>query len=256
MSAKGRHLGTRGSCPGSQNYPAEPDRPCPGSQNDPAEPDRLWPGGPRYLQRPGVFPLSSDTGWLGAFVRLGGVKTACDLGCGGLALGLQLLGRRPEIRLSAIDILPAAVAAARENAALNGFSPEIVCGDLREAERHFRPGSFDLVVSNPPYYPRSGGIAPGARGAARQESCSPQELCRAAARLLRERGRFALVYPPERLSELMTAMTAAGLEPKRLRLVHKDENSAPCAALLEGLRGGGKGLAVLPPLLTSREEQG
>ena len=137
--------------------------------------DRLWPGGPLYRQREGVFPLSSDTAWLGAFVRLNGVKTACDLGCGGLALGLQLLGRRPSIRLCALDILPEAVEAARENAALNGFSPEILCGDLREAPGLFRPGSFDLVVSNPPYHPRSGGVAPGARGVARQESCSPAE---------------------------------------------------------------------------------
>ena len=215
--------------------------------------DRLWPGGPLYRQREGVFPLSSDTAWLGAFVRLNGVKTACDLGCGGLALGLQLLGRRPSIRLCALDILPEAVEAARENAALNGFSPEILCGDLREAPGLFRPGSFDLVVSNPPYHPRSGGVASGARGVARQESCSPAELCEAAAALLHERGRFALVYPPERLSEMMEAMAASRLEPKRLRLVHKDVNSAPCAALLEGVRGGGRGLSVLPPLLLKED---
>ncbi len=231
---------TRGACPGSPNYPA-------------GEPDELWPGGPKYLRREGVFPLSSDTAWLGEFVRLTGVKTACDLGCGGLALGLQLLGRRPAIALSAIDILPEAVEAAKANAALNGFSPEIVCGDLREAARLFRPRSFDLVVSNPPYYTRSGGIAGGGRGIARQESCTPAELCAAAAALLRERGRFCLVYPPERLSEMMTAMTAAGLEPKRFRLVHRDALAAPCAALLEGVLGGGKGLGVLPPLLLKEE---
>ena len=231
---------TRGVSPGSQNYPA-------------LNTDELWPGGPKYIQREGVFPLSSDTAWLGEFVRLGGVKSACDLGCGGLALGLQLLGRRPTISLSAIDILPEAAEAARINAELNGFSPEIVCGDLRDASRYFRAGSFDLVVSNPPYYPVSGGIAPGVRGVARQESCTPEELCRAAASLLRERGRFALVYPPERLSEMMTAMTESRLEPKRLRLVHKDEGSVPCAALLEGVRGGGKGLSVLPPLLLKKE---
>ncbi len=230
---------TRGVCPGSQNYPAETDE--------------LWSGGPKYIQREGVFPLSSDTAWLGAFVSLGGVKTACDLGCGGLALGLQLLGRKQSLSLSAIDILPAAAEAARMNAALNGFSPEIVCGDLREAARYFRAGSFDLVVSNPPYYPRSGGVAKGERGIARQEGCTPAELCAAAAVLLRERGRFCLVYPPERLSEMMTALTEARLEPKRLRLVHKDEHTSPCAALLEGVLRGGKGIRVLPPLLLKGE---
>lgn len=216
--------------------------------------DRLWPGGPLYRQYEAVFPLSSDTAWLGDFVRLAGVESVCDLGCGGGALSLQLLGRKPGLRVSAIDIQPAAAAAARENAALNGFSAEVVCGDLRDSGSFFRPGSFDLVVSNPPYYPRSGGVAAGARGMARQESCTPAELCAAAARLLRQRGRFCLVYPPERLSELLCAMTAAGVEPKRLRMVQKNIGAAPCALLIEGVRGGGRGLQILPPLLTEDGE--
>lgn len=216
--------------------------------------DRLWPGGPLYRQHEGVFPLSSDTAWLGEFVRPGRAKTVCDLGCGGGALSLQLLGRKPSLQLSALDILPEAAAAAKDNAALNGFSIDVRCGDLRDWRLFFRPGSFDLVVSNPPYWARSSPAAEGSRGVARRESCTPGELCRAAAGLLRQRGKFCLVYPPERLGELICAMAGAGLEPKRLRLVHKDAASAPCAALLEGVKGGGLGMEVLPPLLTGEEK--
>ncbi len=215
--------------------------------------DRLWAGGPAYRQFEGVFPLSSDTAWLGAFVRLGRAETVCDLGCGGGALSLQLLGRKPTLKVSGLDILPEAAAAAKYNAALNGFSMDVRCGDLRGWRAFFTPGSFDLAVTNPPYWKRSGTVGAGSRGTARQESCSLSELCAAAAGLLRQRGRFCLVYPPERLGELICAMTEAGLEPKRLRLVHKDAGSPPCAALVEGVRGGGKGLQVLPPLLSGSE---
>jgi Predicted O-methyltransferase len=216
--------------------------------------DRLWPGGPFYRQYEGVFPLSSDTAWLGAFVRLGRAKTACDLGCGGGALSLQLLGRKPALRMSALDILPEAAEATKYNAALNGYALEVRCGDLRDWRLFFPPGSFDLVVSNPPYWKQSAPAAGGSRGIARRESFTPEELCQAAAGLMRQRGKFCLVYPPDRLGELICAMTAAGLEPKRLRLVHKDAVSAPCAVLLEGVKGGGKGLEVLPPLFTEEEK--
>ena len=216
--------------------------------------DELWPGGPRYRQFEGVFPLSSDTAWLGAFVRLGRAQAVCDLGCGGGALSLQLLGRKPSLRVSALDILPEAAEAAKFNASLNGFDMDVRCGDLRDWRSFFRPGSFDLVVSNPPYWKRSSAAAAGSRGVARQERCTPLELCSAASGLLRARGRFYVVYPPERLGELICAMTEALLEPKRLRLVHKDASSAPCAALVEGVRGGGKGLSVLPPLFTEEEK--
>ena len=42
---------------------------------------------------------------------------------------------------------------------------------------------------------------------------------------------------------------------KIVRLVHKDAASEPCAALLEGVKGGGKGLQVLPPLLSGEEKK-
>ena len=60
--------------------------------------EELWPGGPRYIQEPGLFPLSSDTAWLGDFLRFGGVRRALDLGCGCGALALQMLGRRRSFR--------------------------------------------------------------------------------------------------------------------------------------------------------------
>ena len=183
-------------------------------------------------------------------MRLSGVRRFCDLGCGGGALSLQLLGRKPSLQAAGMDILPEAVGATEENLRLNGMTGEYHIGDLREWRSFFQPGSFDLVATNPPYYPSSGGIAAGERGMARTESCTPRELCDAAAGLLHEGGRFCVVYPPFRLSELLTAMSAAGLEPKRLQFIMKNTKTEPCAILAEGIRGGGIGLRILPPILT------
>ncbi len=215
--------------------------------------EELWPGGPRYIQEPGLFPLSSDTAWLGSFLRFGGVEQALDLGCGGGALSLQMLGRRPGLRVTGVDILPRAAERTRLNGALNGWEIRTVCGDIRELDRLFPAESFDLAAGNLPYYPDS---SPGSsdlrRDQARRESCPPGDLCRAAARVLRTGGRFALVYPPERLTDLMTAMRAAGLEPKRLRLVQKREKP-PCAVLLEGRKGAKPGLEIEPTLPVGEE---
>ena len=211
--------------------------------------EELWPGGPRYIQEPGLFPLSSDTAWLGDFLRFGGVKRALDLGCGGGALALQMLGRRPGLRVTGVDILPRAVERTRLNGALNGWEIETVLGDLGDLPRLLPGESFDLAAGNVPYYPAS---APGAeapeRALARQESCTPDALCRAVSAVLRSGGRLALVYPPERLSLLLGAMHAAGLEPKRLRLVQKRDRP-PCAVLVEGRKGAKPGLEIEPTLL-------
>lgn len=218
--------------------------------------DVLWHGGPKYIHEPGVFPLGSDSAWLGAFIRLTRVRTFCDLGCGGGALSFNIMGRTAGIKGSGIDISEKAVDLAGRNAVLNGFDYKAVCGDIRDIKNYFNAGSFDLVVSNPPYFPVGSGKQaqePG-RAAARQESgCSLNDICSAAAYLCRWGGRFGIVYRPERLSELFCAMTAAGIEPKRLRMVHKDAYSQPSVCLVEGRRGGAAGLVIEPPQLVENE---
>ena len=130
----------------------------------------------------------------------------------------------------------------------------MLAGDIRTHRSLFRTGSFDLAVANPPYFPVGSGAAapdPG-RAAAREEgSCTLEELCAAAAWLLRTGGSFCLVHRPERLSELFCALSAHGLEPKRLRLVCPRESSAPSLVLAEARRGGRPGLQIEPALVLS-----
>ncbi|MBO4330454.1 MAG: methyltransferase [Oscillospiraceae bacterium] len=218
--------------------------------------DVLWPGGPEYIQEAGVFPLGSDSAWLGAFVRLSGVKRFCDLGCGGGALSFNIMGRADKLVGEGIDISRRAVDLAEKNAALNGFDYRAVCGDIRDIREYFPAGAFDLVVSNPPYFPEGSGkkASEPQRAAARQEgACSLGDICAAAAYLCRWGGRFAVVYRPERLSELFCAMSAAGIEPKRLRFVMKDPGSSPTVCLAEGRRGGAPGLTVEAPVYIRQE---
>ena len=198
-----------------------------------------------YVQ--GAFPLGQDTLLLGAFPALRPGMRVCDLGCGAGALPLLLLGREPRLEVTGLELDGAEAALARRNLADNGLAGRIVEGDLRETAAALPAGSFDLAVSNPPWFPRGSG-APG--GAARmEEACTLEELCAAARRLLKNGGRLALVHRPDRLADLMAALRAWDLEPKRLRLVQHSPDSPPSACLVEGRRQGRPGLEVLPTLV-------
>ena len=67
--------------------------------------------------------------------------------------------------------------------------------------------------------------------------------------LLRWVGRFCVVFPTERLAELMETARRFGLEPKRLRMVQHDAAGVPGLVLLECRRGGKPGLRAEPALL-------
>ena len=74
-------------------------------------------------------------------------------------------------------------------------------------------------------------------------------MARAAARSLRQGGRFSFVHRAERLAELFGELRAARLEPKRLRFIQHSAEKAPELFLCEAVRLAAPGLAVAPPLV-------
>ena len=205
----------------------------------------------------GLFRPSTDTFLLGGFPVLRRGEQVCDLGAGTGLLGALLLTREPSLTVTGLELREDACRLARRTAQRSGWQERLLCrqGDLRRREDLPPAGGFDLVVSNPPYFPpKAGRVSPQeTRSVARSEVvCTLEDVCRAAGWLLRWGGRFCVVSPPERLAELFAAMRAAGVEPKRLQLVQHGPDTPPSAVLVEGVRQGRPGLTVLPVQLMNR----
>ena len=165
----------------------------------------------------GVFPLGGDSLALGAFATVKRGWRVCDLGAGSGCLLLMLAAREGGLSLTGVEREERAAQCARENLAHSGLEGTVL-----------QPGHG------------------GDGGGARQADCSLEELCRTAARLLRNRGRFALCHRPERLADLMCALRGSGLEPKRMRLLAHGPEHPPSCVLMEAVRRGRPGLRIEP----------
>lgn len=213
------------------------------------------PLGKRRIAVSKTHRFGTDAVLLADFAGPRATERVCDLctGCGILPL-LWSLNAHPPAQVTGLDIQPEAIRLFAASLAEAQLEDRIraVTGDLREPLA-LPAASFDRVTCNPPYFaPGSGAVSTDeAVRLARHEGvgCSLADVITAAARLLRWGGAFCLCHRPERLADVMTGLRQAGLEPKRLRLVHKTAESQPWLLLCEAKKGGKPGLAVLPPLV-------
>ena len=190
-----------------------------------------------------AFPLSTDSMVLAHFVRLPRKARILDLGSGCGTLGLLLCSRDESCTVTGLEISESAHAAAEKNIARNDLASrmESVCADLRSVFERFSPGSFDLCISNPPYF--SGGPASKSLATARREdTCTPDDLFRSAAWVLKYGGDFCLVHRHERMAELIATAARYQMEAKRLLLLRHHATGPVNLICLQFRKGGKPGL--------------
>jgi len=214
----------------------------------------------RIIQDPSAFCFGMDAVLLSDFAQIRPHDRVADLGTGTGILPLLLAGR--EMRgttFDAFEIQPAMADMARRSVALNGLEERIHihCADVAEAVQILGHAARSLVVANPPYGSEGSTLLnpdESKRLARHEQGETLQIFCRAAALLLKNGGRFCVVFPAARMLELMDAMRSVKIEPKRLRLVYPKASKAPNLVLLEGMKDARPTLHMLPPLIVYDQE--
>lgn len=199
------------------------------------------------------YRFGVETLLLCGFVEAGATSMV-DLGTGSGIIPLVLTRFDKAARAVGVEIQPALADRARRSAAHNrlGDRVGIVEADLKALDGVLPAAGFDLVTSNPPYRPEETGhvaTEPEKARAKHEILCALDDVVAAAARLLRPRGRFAVIVPPGRLQDLLASCEAHGLRPARLRMVHGRIELAASHCLLEAVRGGRNQLVGERPLI-------
>jgi tRNA1Val (adenine37-N6)-methyltransferase len=215
--------------------------------------DRLGAHGLRIIQNPEKFKFTLDAYLLAALVPDGRVLRLLDLGSGGGVLPLLLAGQNPLLKAYGLEIQPQLADMARRSVLVNNLAAQIdiIEGDFRKLPGDLGPNSFDYVIANPPFFPVGEGVISenDALAAAKFEvNGTLADLVKAAGRMVRGNGKVALVFPAQRLSELLAVLTQFHLTPKLICLVHPNTETAANLVLVLARPGAKAGLQVLPPL--------
>jgi tRNA1Val (adenine37-N6)-methyltransferase len=180
----------------------------------------------RVAQDRCAMKISTDAVLLGSLVQSEGPKRILDIGTGTGVISLMLAQRFPKATITALELDSEAASQARENCELSPFSDRLTVlqGRFQDFSVEER---FDLLVSNPPFFPdHLPASDPKRQQALHTDSLSFAELLHKASQILTPSGSFWVILPPRQMQDFIQYGAAHGLFP-RTRVGIRDTAAKP-----------------------------
>ena len=158
-----------------------------------------------------AMKVGTDGVLLGAWCPVCGAQRVLDVGTGCGVIALMVAQRNEHALIKGIDIDPGAIEEAALNFANSPWSDRLTA-QLQDFNKLESRESYDLIVSNPPYFTDSLLPPDAARTLARHTATlSYRQLIEGAAQRLTDDGSLALISPTEAEGTIIEAATFASL---------------------------------------------
>lgn len=196
------------------------------------------------------YRVTTDSVLLARFSNPQKDARVLELGTGCGIVSILLAKRDPTLKITAVELQEDMAHMAERNVVINGLKGRIniLNVDMRRLVDMFEGASFDYILTNPPYRsPGSGRLSPHPNRAtgAHEVAVSLDDILRVSRHLLKVRGRMSMIYPVERLVDLLCAMRTFRIEPKEIRFIRAGKNQHRCRFFwIAGIREGGKGVRI------------
>ncbi len=183
-----------------------------------------------------AMKIGTDGVLLGAWTSLkSNPINILDIGAGTGVISLQLAQRDSMAVIDAIEIDPDAFEQCTENFENSSWGDRLYCyhGSAQEFAMEIDE-TYDLIVSNPPFYSENYKTNSEARDVARFNDALPfDNLIGCIYNLLSKNGTFALVLPRKEEAHFIELASEAGLFPKRICRVKGNATSEEKRSLME-----------------------
>ena len=214
----------------------------------------------RIIQSPSVFSFSLDAVLLARFVQIPKSRGHIIDLCSGNGVIPLFLSARTKAKITGVELQPKLHDMATRSIAYNELSHQIdmQLGDVKDTPQTLGIEKYDVVTCNPPYFlahELSEKNTSEHYAIARHEiHLTLDEAVEAASRLLKQGGKAAFVHRPGRLLDIVTAMRANRLEPKRIQFVYPKQGKEANTLLIEAIKDGKPDLKILPPLYVYEDD--
>lgn len=214
--------------------------------------------GLKIIQNKNWFCFGIDAVLLADFANVKKNSKVADFGTGTGIIPLLIEGRYSPKEIIGVEIQSDVAQMAKRSIELNNLQDKIkIINEDIKNYKVFGPGSFDVVVCNPPYKKDNTGLKNPTdnKAVSRHEILiTLDDIVFSVSKTLKSGGKFYMIHRPERLSHILLSFNKHGFAPRRLRFVHPKIGKQPTMLLIEGVRSGGDFLTIDTPLYVYNED--
>lgn len=180
-------------------------------------------------QKQSAMKVGTDGVLLGAWANIGGSARALDIGTGTGVVALMLAQRSSDVMVDAVEIDEKSAVQAQKNFAKSPWANRLVahCGSFQSFAQTQGAGSYNLIVSNPPYFIQSMKSPDALRTMTRHTDTLPfDELLAGIKSLLSPNGGFCGIFPYTEGNIFIAKATNYGLYcTRKLNVMSKPNHS-------------------------------
>ena len=206
--------------------------------------------GIKIVQDSEGFKFSLDSVLLANFVTLNkSTKKIMDIGSGNGIIPI-LLSLKTDAHIDGVEIQRECYLNSLESIKLNKMDNiSIFNDDIKDFYKTLQSDTYDVVVSNPPYFMGNIHNINEMKKIARHSlSLDYKDVIVISKKILKNNGLLSIVHRPENLMDILMFMRSNNIEPKKIRFVYPYKGKNANILLVEGAKNGKPGLKVMDPL--------
>lgn len=214
----------------------------------------------KIYQNTDMFQFSLDSVMLANFVTINKkINNILDIGTGNAVIPI-ILSKKTNAKITGVEIQKQSYELACKSLKLNNLEKriEVINDDIKNYYKNIETETFDVITCNPPFFKleeQSNLNDNVYKKIARHEiALNLEDIIQISKKLLKNKGRLAMVHRPERLIEIITIMKNNNIEPKKICFLYPKQNKEANILLIEGIKNGKPGIKILPPIISHNED--
>ena len=206
--------------------------------------DDLEYNGLKIIQNKDGFCFGIDSVLLSDFAKnISQGSRIIDLGTGTGILPILLSAKTTKTSFIGVEIQQEVAEMATKSVKINDLENRIDILNLNivNLKEEYKKGSFDVVITNPPYKKLNTGIVNenNKKLISRHEiTASLEDFIEIGSYLLKDFGELYMVHRPERLVDILSLMREKNIEPKKIKFVYPNKNKITNMVLIKGVKCG------------------